>query len=145
MKNKYLYALIFILIVSNIFIIFKDNRKGPRKNSDFYNEIIFLKNELAFSDEQIELAKKEYKRYRNKKDSIEKKFRRHDIIMINDINEGVSTNPENMENYYNIAKTLNSERIKHWREIRKIANDSQTKKLDSIWSRTKKKISSNNK
>ena len=143
MKNKYLYALIFILILSLVFTILKDKRKGPRKNSDFYKEIIFLKNKLEFSDDQIELAKKEYKRYSNKKDSIERRFRKYDIIIINDINEEISSNPENMLNYYQIAKSLNEERINHWIEIRKIANDSQVKKLDSIWSRTKTKILSN--
>ena len=140
MRNKYLYALIFILILSLVFTILKDKRKGPRKNSDFYKEIIFLKNKLEFSDDQIELAKKEYKRYSNKKDSIERRFRKYDIIIINDINEEISSNPENMLNYYQIAKSLNEERINHWIEIRKIANDSQVKKLDSIWSRTKTKI-----
>tara|TARA_Y100000992_G_C21248367_1_gene484533 strand:- start:736 stop:1173 length:438 start_codon:yes stop_codon:yes gene_type:complete len=143
MRNKYLYALIFILILSLVFTILKDKRKGPRKNSDFYKEIIFLKNKLEFSDDQIELAKKEYKRYSNKKDSIERRFRKYDIIIINDINEEISSNPENMLNYYQIAKSLNEERINHWIEIRKIANDSQVKKLDSIWSRTKTKILSN--
>ncbi|MAS39245.1 MAG: hypothetical protein CMB84_04545 [Flammeovirgaceae bacterium] len=143
MKNKYLYALIFILILSLVFTILKDKRKAPRKNSDFYKEIIFLKNKLEFSDDQIELAKKEYKRYSNKKDSIERRFRKYDIIIINDINEEISSNPENMLNYYQIAKSLNEERINHWIEIRKIANDSQVKKLDSIWSRTKTKILSN--
>lgn len=143
MRNKYLYALIFILILSLVFTILKDKRKGPRKNSDFYKEIIFLKNKLEFSDDQIELAKKEYKRYSNKKDSIERRFRKYDIIIINDINEEISSNPENMVNYYQIAKSLNEERINHWIEIRKIANDSQVKKLDSIWSRTKTKILSN--
>ena len=143
MRNKYLYALIFILILSLVFTILKDMRKGPRKNSDFYKEIIFLKNKLEFSDDQIELAKKEYKRYSNKKDSIERRFRKYDIIIINDINEEISSNPENMVNYYQIAKSLNEERINHWIEIRKIANDSQVKKLDSIWSRTKTKILSN--
>ena len=143
MRNKYLYALIFILILSLVFTILKDMRKGPRKNSDFYKEIIFLKNKLEFSDDQIELAKKEYKRYSNKKDSIERRFRKYDIIIINDINEEISSNPENMLNYYQIAKSLNEERINHWIEIRKIANDSQVKKLDSIWSRTKTKILSN--
>ena len=142
MKNKYLYALIFILIFSHVFIIFNDRRKGPRKNSDFYKEIVFLKNKLEFSDEQIEEAKKEYRRYSNKKDSIEKRFRRYDIIIMNDINEEIPSNMENMENYYLIAKSLNRERIKHWREIQKIANDSQAKKLDSIWSRMKTRISS---
>tara|TARA_Y100000768_G_scaffold388377_1_gene383910 strand:- start:2354 stop:2725 length:372 start_codon:yes stop_codon:yes gene_type:complete len=121
-----------------------DSRKGPRKNSDFYKEIVFLKNTLEFSDEQIELAKIEYRRYRNKKDSIEKRFRIYDIIIMNDINEEKSSNTENMENYYQIAKSLNNERIIHWREIKKIANDSQVKKLDSIWARTKKRISSSN-
>ncbi len=143
MRNKYLYALIFILILSLVFTILKDKRKGPRKNSDFYKEIIFLKNKLEFSDDQIELAKKEYKRYSNKKDSIERRFRKYDIIIINDINKEISSNPENMLNYYQIAKSLNEERINHWIEIRKIANDSQVKKLDSIWSRTKTKILSN--
>ena len=143
MRNKYLYALILILILSLVFTILKDKRKGPRKNSDFYKEIIFLKNKLEFSDDQIELAKKEYKRYSNKKDSIERRFRKYDIIIINDINEEISSNPENMLNYYQIAKSLNEERINHWIEIRKIANDSQVKKLDSIWSRTKTKILSN--
>jgi hypothetical protein len=144
MKNKYLYYLIFILIFSHVFIIFKDRRKGPRKNSDFYKEIVFLKNTLEFSDEQIEEAKKEYRRYSNKKDSIEKKFMKYDIIIMNDIDEEIPSNMENMENYYQIAKSLNTERIKHWREIKRIANDSQAKKLDSIWTKTKKKISSNN-
>tara|TARA_Y200000002_G_scaffold383057_1_gene402861 strand:+ start:2671 stop:3108 length:438 start_codon:yes stop_codon:yes gene_type:complete len=144
MKNKYLYALIFILITSHILIIINDRKKGPRKNSDFYKEIVFLKNKLDFSDEQIELAKKEYRRYRNKKDSIEKGLRRYDIIIINDLDKNILSNPKNMENYYEIAKSLNLERIRHWREIRKIADDSQSKKLDSIWYRMKKNISINN-
>ena len=144
MKNKYLYALIFILITSHILIIINDRKKGPRKNSDFYKEIVFLKNKLDFSDEQIELAKKEYRRYRNKKDSIEKGLRRYDIIIINDLDKNILSNPKNMENYYEIAKSLNLERIRHWREIRKIADDSQSKKLDSIWYRMKKNITINN-
>ena len=54
------------------------------------------------------------------------------------------TNPENMEKYYEIAKLLNEERMKHWRIIRSIANENQERKLDSIWSKAKEKITSTN-
>ena len=104
MKSKYLYLLIFVLIVTNILTVFNDRKKGPRKNSDFYREIKFLKKELEFTDNQIDLAKEEYKRYKNKKDSIENKFRKYDIVIMNDISVGNNNNSENMEKYYGIAK-----------------------------------------
>ena len=144
MKSKYLYLLILLLIVTNIFTVFNDRKKGPRKNSDFYREIKFLKKELEFSENQIDLAKEEYKRYKNKKDSIENKFRKYDIVIMNDISIGNNNNPENMEKYYGIAKLLNEERMKHWRIIRSIANENQERKLDSIWSKAKEKITSTN-
>ena len=144
MKSKYLYLLIFVLIVTNIFTVFNHRKKGPRKNSDFYREIKFLKKELEFTDNQIDLAKEEYKRYKNKKDSIENKFRKYDIVIMNDISVGNNNNPKNMEKYYEIAKLLNEERMKHWRIIRSIANENQERKLDSIWSKAKEKITSTN-
>ena len=45
-----------------------------------------------------------------------------------------------MNNYYDIAVSLNEERMNHWRKIREIANEDQIKKLDSIWSRIKNRI-----
>ena len=61
---------------------------------------------------------------------------------MNDISVGNNNNPENMEKYYEIAKLLNKERMKHWRIIRSIANENQERKLDSIWSKAKEKITS---
>ena len=63
---------------------------------------------------------------------------------MNDISVGKNNNPENMEKYYGIAKLLNEERMKHWRIIRSIANENQERKLDSIWSKAKEKITSTN-
>ena len=45
-----------------------------------------------------------------------------------------------MNNYYDIAVSLNEESMNHWRKIREIANEDQIKKLDSIWSRIKNRI-----
>ena len=64
----------------------------------------------------------------------------HDIIGETKFN----SNPNNMENYYEIAVELNTERMLHWKKYREIANEEQIKKLDSIWKKMKDRIRSSN-
>ena len=75
-----------------------------------------------------------------KKKEIERRLRRFDLIIMDDLTEDNDSNLVNMNNYYSIAVSLNKERINHWRKIREIANEDQIKKLDSIWSRIKNRI-----
>ena len=102
----------------------------------------YLKNRIGFSDDQISEAKKEYRRYSKEKDSIEKKFRRLDLFIMNDISNEIDTNSINKDRYYEVAKVLNKSKMKHWINIGKISNEKQVEILDSIWSKTKQRISS---
>ena len=49
-----------------------------------------------------------------------------------------------MKKYYEIATELNTERMLHWKNYRKIANEEQIQKLDSIWKKMKDRIRSLN-
>ena len=102
----------------------------------------YLKNRIDFNEDQLKLATSEYKRYDSKKKEIEKKLRRFDLIIMDDLQEKNEINTVNMDNYYKIAIQLNEERINHWKKIREIANEEQIKKLDSIWNRMKDRIRS---
>ena len=108
------------------------------KKSEFKREMTYLKNRIGFSDDQISEAKKEYKRYSEEKNSIEKKFRRLDLSIMNDISDKIDTNSINKDRYYEVAKALNKSKMEHWINIRKISNEKQVEILDSIWSKTKK-------
>ena len=140
MKNKLLYTIIVVLIISNAFFIY--NISKVLKKSEFKKEMTYLKNRIGFSDDQILEAKKEYKRYSKEKKSIEKKFRRLDLTIMNDINDKIDTNSINKDRYYEVAKALNKSKMEHWINISKISNEKQVEILDSIWSKTKKRISS---
>lgn len=140
MKNKLLYTIIVVLIISNAFFIY--NISKVLKKSEFKKEMTYLKNRIGFSDDQISEAKKEYKRYSKEKKSIEKKFRRLDLTIMNDINDKIDTNSINKDRYYEVAKALNKSKMEHWINISKISNEKQVEILDSIWSKTKKRISS---
>ena len=140
MKNKLLYTIIVVLIISNAFFIY--NISKVLKKSEFKKEMTYLKNRIGFSDDQILEAKKEYKRYSKEKKSIEKKFRRLDLTIMNDINDKIDTNSINKDRYYEVAKALNKSKMEHWINIIKISNEKQVEILDSIWSKTKKRISS---
>ena len=76
------------------------------------------------------------------KKKIERKFRKYDLVIIDDITNENTSNNDNMDKYYEIAVELNTERMLHWRKYREIANEEQTKKLDSIWDRMKDRIKS---
>lgn len=102
----------------------------------------YLKKRIEFDEDQLKLAVKEYKRYDSKKKEIEKKLRKFDLIIMDDIRENNDFNDLNMNNYYEIAVLLNEERMNHWRKVREIANEDQIRKLDSIWSRMKDRIRS---
>lgn len=141
MKNKLQYLIIAILIVSNIYFIF-NLKKSRVNNPEFKREMNYLKNRIDFNEEQLKLAIDEYKRYDSKKKEIEKKLRKFDLIIMDDIRENNDSNTLNMNNYYEIAVLLNEERMNHWRKVREIANEDQIKKLDSIWSRMKNRIRS---
>ena len=141
MKNKLQYLIIAILIVSNIYFIF-NLKKSRVNNPEFKREMNYLKNRIDFNEEQLKLAIDEYKRYDSKKKEIEKKLRKFDLIIMDDIRENNDSNNLNMNNYYEIAVLLNEERMNHWRKVREIANEDQIRKLDSIWSRMKDRIRS---
>ena len=141
MKNKLQYLIIAILIVSNIYFIF-NLKKSRVNNPEFKREMNYLKNRIDFNEEQLKLAIAEHKRYDSKKKEIEKKLRKFDLIIMDDIRENNDSNTLNMNNYYEIAVLLNEERMNHWRKVREIANEDQIKKLDSIWSRMKNRIRS---
>ncbi len=59
---------------------------------------------------------------------------------MDNINSKIDSNFINMNNYYDIAITLNEEKLKHWSKIREIANKDQIKKIDSIWTKIKERI-----
>lgn len=140
MRTKLQYIIIGILVVSNLFFIFNSKKKSIKSNSDFKSEINYLKKTIKFDEKQIKLAIKEYKRYDSTKKEIEKRFRKFDLIMMEDIEENKSSNIINMSSYYDIAILINIERMNHWKKIREIANEDQNKKLDSVWSNIKKRI-----
>ena len=63
MKNKLQYLIIFILIISNIFLAYNFiNKKKSVKDNEFKREMSYLKNRIGFDNNQLEEAKKyEYK------------------------------------------------------------------------------------
>ena len=142
MKNKLQYLIIGILLVSNIYFILNNKKSRKSNNSEFRSEMNYLKKRIEFDEDQLKLAVKEYKRYESKKKEIEKKLRKFDLIIMDDIRENNDFNNLNMNNYYEIAVLLNEERMNHWRKVREIANEDQIRKLDSIWSRMKYRIRS---
>ena len=142
MKNKLQYLIIGILLVSNIYFILNNKKSRKSNNSEFRSEMNYLKKRIEFDEDQLKLAVKEYKRYESKKKEIEKKLRKFDLIIMDDIRENNDSNNLNMNNYYEIAVLLNEERMNHWRKVREIANEDQIRKLDSIWSRMKDRIRS---
>ncbi len=143
MKNKLQYIIIFILIISNIFLAYKVvNKKKYPKDNEFKREISYLKNHLGFDKNQLLEAKKEYKRYNKEKRSKERRFRRLDLTVMNDLSENIDTNNINKDKYYEVAVALNKAKMEHWINIRKISNKEQVKKLDSIWLNMKKRIES---
>ena len=143
MKNKLQYIIIFILIISNVFLAYKlVNKKKHPKDNEFKREISYLKNRLGFDKNQLLEAKKEYKRYSKEKRSRERRFRRLDLNVINDLSENIDTNNINKDKYYEVAVALNKAKMEHWINIRKISNKEQVKKLDSIWLNMKKRIES---
>ena len=143
MKNKLQYIIIFILIISNVFLAYKVvNKKKHLKDNEFKREISYLKNHLGFDKNQLLEAKKEYKRYNKEKRSIERKFIRLDLTVMNDLSENIDTNNINKDKYYEVAVALNKAKMEHWINIRKISNKEQSQKLDSIWLNMKKRIES---
>ena len=143
MKSKFLYIVIGILIISNVYFLFNIiNKSKGEKNQEFKYEMRFLKKRLNFENSQLELAKKEFRRYNNEKKRIEKNFRKYDLMIMNDLSNGRYINEDNKNDYYDLAISLNQVRINHWKNIREIANKEQESKLDSIWSRMKSRIES---
>tara|TARA_B100001750_G_C15518244_1_gene609134 strand:+ start:3685 stop:4125 length:441 start_codon:yes stop_codon:yes gene_type:complete len=143
MKNKLQYLIIFILIISNVFLAYNFiNKKKSVKGNEFKREMNYLKNRIGFDNNQLEEAKKEYRRYNKEKKSIEKRFRRLDLTVMNDLSENVDTNNINKDKYYKVAVELNKAKMYHWVNIRKISNKEQSQKLDSIWLNLKKRIES---
>ena len=143
MKNKLQYIIIFVLIISNVFLAYKlVNKKKHPKDNEFKREISYLKNRLGFDKNQLLEAKKEYKRYNKEKRSKERRFRRLDLNVINDLSENIDTNNINKDKYYEVAVALNKAKMEHWINIRKISNKEQSQKLDSIWLNMKKRIES---
>jgi len=143
MKSKFLYIVIGILIISNVYFLFNIfNKTKGEKNEEFKYEMRFLKKRLNFESSQLELAKKEFRRYNNEKKKIERNFRKYDLMIMNDLSNGKYINEDNKNDYYDLAISLNQVRINHWKNIREIANKEQESKLDSIWSRMKSRIES---
>ena len=143
MRNKLLYIAIGILIISNVYFLFNIKKKSKvEKNEEFKSEIRFLKKRLNFENSQLELAKKEFRRYNNEKNRIERDLRKYDLIIMNDLSNEKYINEDNKNNYYDLAISLNQVRINHWKNIREISNKEQESKLDSIWSRMKSRIES---
>ena len=143
MKSKFLYLVIGILIISNVYFLFNIfNKTKGEKNEEFKYEMRFLKKRLNFESSQLELAKKEFRRYNNEKNRIERDLRKYDLIIMNDLSNEKYINEDNKNNYYDLAISLNQVRMNHWKNIREIANKEQESKLDSIWSRMKNRIES---
>ena len=85
MNNKLLYILIGILIISNVYFLFNIKKKSKvEENEEFKSEMRFLKKRLNFENSQLELAKKEFRRYNNEKNRIERDLRKYDLIIMND-------------------------------------------------------------
>ena len=144
MKNKLQYLVIGVLIISNIFFLYNSKKKSGRiNNEEFRREMNYLSERIGFDQEQLKLARKEYKRYDSIKKKVERGFRRYDLIIMDDISRDIDNNSLNMSDYYDVAIELNKEKLNHWIKIREIADEEQTKKLDSIWSRMKERIRSN--
>ena len=144
MKNKLQYLVIGVLIISNIFFLYNSKKKSGRiNNEEFRREMNYLSERIGFDKEQLKLARKEYKRYDSIKRKVERGFRRYDLIIMDDISWDIDNNSLNMSDYYDVAIELNKEKLNHWIKIREIADEEQTKKLDSIWSRMKERIRSN--
>tara|TARA_B100001250_G_scaffold384382_1_gene379166 strand:+ start:769 stop:1203 length:435 start_codon:yes stop_codon:yes gene_type:complete len=144
MKNKLQYLIIGVLIISNIFFMFNSkNKSGKIKNEEFRREMNYLSERIGYDKEQLELAKEEYKRYDSIKRKIERRFRKFDLIIMDDVSRDIDDNSINMSDYYDLAVELNTEKLNHWIKIREIANEDQVQKLDSIWSRMKERIRSN--
>ena len=123
MKSKFLYIVIGILIISNVYFLFKIiNKSKGEKNQEFKYEMRFLKKRLNFENSQLELAKKEFRRYNNEKNRIERDLRKYDLIIMNDLSNEKYINQDNKNNYYDLAISLNQVRINHWKNIREIAN-----------------------
>ena len=145
MKIKLPYIIISILVVTNTyFILDRKTKSYGSENSEFKREMNYLEKRIKFDENQLELAKKEYERYSSNKKKIERKFRKYDLVIRDDIENQINSNPNNMENYYKIAVELNTERMLHWKKYREIANEEQIKKLDSIWKKMKDRIRSSN-
>ena len=142
MKNKLLYLIIGFLVISNIFFII--NSKKKVKSEEFKREMNYLSKRLGFDKKQLQLAIEEYKRYDSLKRKVERKFRKFDLVIMDDITRDIDENSLNMSDYYNIAIELNKEKLNHWIKIREIANEDQAEKLDSIWSNMKERVRSNN-
>ena len=87
MKNKLQYLIIGILLVSNIYFILNNKKSRKSNNSEFRSEMNYLKKRIEFDEDQLKLAVKEYKRYDSKKKEIEKKLRKLDLIIMEDIRE----------------------------------------------------------
>ena len=139
MRNRPLFIIIGILVISNVFLISKFYRNKNIKNEDFRKEMKFLNRKLKFNNEQLILARKEYKRYDNDKKNLEKKLSKYDLIIIENISNS-KLDKKNKDDYYSVVIELNELRIEHWANIRNIATEEQVKKLDSIWSSMKNKI-----
>ena len=143
MRNKLLYIAIGILIILNFYFLFNIKKKSKgEKNEEFKSEMRFLKKRLNFENSQLELAKKEFRRYNNEKNRIERDLRKYDLIIMNDLSNEKYINEDNKNNYYDLAISINQVRMNHWKNIREIANKEQESKLDSIWSRMKNRIES---
>ena len=143
MKNKLKYIIIFVLIISNVFLGYNlFNKNKHPKDNEFKREMSYLKNRLGFDNNQLLEAKKEYKRYNKEKRSIERKFRRLDLTVMNDLSENIDTNNINKDKYYEVAVALNKTKMDHWVNIREISNKEQLQQLDSIWLNMKKRIES---
>ena len=142
MKNKLQYLIIGFLVISNIFFII--NSKKKVKSEEFKREMNYLSKRLGFDKKQLQLAIEEYKRYDSLKRKVERKFRKFDLVIMDDITRDIDENSLNMSDYYNIAIELNKEKLNHWIKIREIANEDQAEKLDSLWSRMKERVRSNN-
>ena len=145
MKIKLQYIIIAILVATNIYFIIDGKTKSyGSDNSEFKREMNYLEKRINFDENQLELAKKEYDRYSSNKKKIERKFRKYDLVIMDDITNETISNSNNMDKYYEIAVELNTERMLHWKKYREIANEEQIKKLDSIWKRMKDRIRSSN-
>ena len=58
MKNKLQYTIIGILLISNIYFIFIGKKSKIRNNSEFKNEMNYLKKRIEFDEDQLKLAVK---------------------------------------------------------------------------------------